>query len=449
MSFVPRFAVGSIQSQANLQPILWALLDALDREGIRIQCYQSRSCFSPVDGVTSITGLSPRHLDSWLMSPEQCRALFLRTAGQSDLAILEGRFDDDGAADGGTLEPLCQWLGAPRLAAVDVSQLGDCKLPPRPLHAAAILLDGVVDERDFVRWQTVLEPLWGVPVVGGLGALPSIRDELRRLEPGQTVARDLCRALGNHLLRFTRADRLMQLAARADSAALHFADAAGGVDYCDDRALDGIRIAVAYDDVFHCYFPDALDALEACGAELCDFSPLRDEGLPADADIVVVGCGHPERFSRQLAQNECMISALRSHVCAGKRIYAEGGGAAYLSQSLVLPSGESVPMAGVFPAVARFQAARLEPRPVAAPLACDSWIGAAGTIVRGYLNDAWSFEPVARLRPLAHIPNASYPLVLRHQAVGSRIHLNVAAQPRFLGRFLRPCPAALAWAVVR
>jgi hypothetical protein len=64
MNCVPRLAIGTIQPQADLQPIVWALLDALDREGIRIQSYLSRACFAPLDAATSITGIAPRHLDS-------------------------------------------------------------------------------------------------------------------------------------------------------------------------------------------------------------------------------------------------------------------------------------------------------------------------------------------------------------------------------------------------
>ncbi len=51
------------------------------------------------------------------------------------------------------------------------------------------------------------------------------------------------------------------------------------------------------DDAFHCYFPDTLDLLELRGATVCDFSPLRDERLPVDTDIVYFGCGRPDLFA--------------------------------------------------------------------------------------------------------------------------------------------------------
>ena len=63
------------------------------------------------------------------MTPEQCRALFLRSARESDVAVFEGSFIDDPDGPGGSLEPLCQWLGLARLAVVDVSRLADCRLP--------------------------------------------------------------------------------------------------------------------------------------------------------------------------------------------------------------------------------------------------------------------------------------------------------------------------------
>src|SRR5438445_640566 len=106
-----------------------------------------------------------------------------------------------------------------------------------------------------------------------------------------------------------------------------------------ERRTD-LTVAIAYDDAFFGYCPDALDELEQRGVTVRDFSPLRDEALPADADIVYIGCGRPDLHAGELSDNFCLMLALRDHVCAGKRIYAEGGGLAYLCQQLALPSGE-------------------------------------------------------------------------------------------------------------
>jgi len=207
-----------------------------------------------------------------------------------------------------------------------------------------------------------------------------------------------------------------------------------------------VRVAVAYDEAFRCYFPDTLDMLELRGATVRVFSPLRNECLPADTDIVYLGCGAPHEFADELAANQCMLMAVKGHVCSGRRIYAEGGGLAYLCQSIEVPEGKRLPMVGALKAIARRSAVRAAPTPIEVTLGDDSWLGSPGTKLRGYRNTNWQLEPTEPAPPLVEEPDCELDLVRRHQAIGSRIHLNFAAQPSLLSGFLRPCPEALAWA---
>ncbi len=86
-----------------------------------------------------------------------------------------------------------------------------------------------------------------------------------------------------------------------------------------------LQVAVACDEAFGGYFPDTLEALEARGARVCDFSPLRDDRLPPGTDVVYVGCGHPELFAeagRQrlhdaVAKKSSMFRA--AHLCRVRR----------------------------------------------------------------------------------------------------------------------------------
>src|SRR4029077_9837134 len=102
------------------------------------------------------------------------------------------------------------------------------------------------------------------------------------------------------------------------------------------------------DEAFGAYFPDTLEMLETLGAELVEFSPIRDEALPDAVDLVMIGCGFPDRHADALAENLSLIAALRSHVCRGQRIYSEGGGTAYLGRSLIL-GDQRVLVAGILP----------------------------------------------------------------------------------------------------
>ncbi|MDZ4821465.1 MAG: hypothetical protein SGJ20_21085 [Planctomycetota bacterium] len=457
MSAVPRIAVGTVQQQSDSQAVLWGLMELLNRSGVRIQSYRSQATFAPVDAATSITGVASRHLDSWLMSPQQCRDILSRSSRNIDLALVDGQLDAHDVPaelepEGGRLEPLCNWLGIPRLAVIDVSALQHCQLPARPRRATGLLLDGVASKQDYCRWQTTLESLWGIPVLGGLPHCPAVRSTIAALLPGDVPSRELCNVLGTQISQFLSPAKIMRLASHAEVSAIEQHTGHGDRPRFPADGLCNLRIAVAYDDAFHCYFQDSLDVLEACGATIRDFSPLRDETLPPDTDVVYIGCGHPERFAAALTENHLLKLALRGHVCSGKRIYAEGGGLAYLCQSLELSSGQQVPMLGIFPAVARLNPAAGSPHAEELTLQRDNWLGPVGASVRGYLNERWSIEPTAKVNTLGkrmqNDDRSIGPLNLigRHHAIGSRMHINLVAQPHLLQNFLQPCPLALAWA---
>jgi cobyrinic acid a,c-diamide synthase len=408
--------------------------------------------------MATITGSPPRHLDSWLMSPSACQAAFVRGARSADLSIVEGSFIAcPHHAIGGQLPLLCDWLRLPRLGVLDGALLTACCLPQRPA-VDALLLDRVRGLTEFYVWQTMVESLWGIPVIGAIEELPAVRCAIGALAPGAAPPRELGRALGDSLLRHLRPSQLLELTHRRPwTSVTPPIDAEA--DESPDSALEEcqlahtlptpLTVAVAYDAAFSGYFPDTLDALEQCGVTVRDFSPLADEALPPATDIVYIGCGRPDLHAEELSGNYCLLSALREHACSGKRIYAEGGGLAYLCRHLATADGNVAEMAGVLPAVARANANVSEPQPVERTLVRDSWLGRRGRRVRGYLNDRWLIEPCCKqLCPCIAEPEGQLDLVERHQAIGSRIHLHLAAQPDLLDSFLRPSHPALDWAAM-
>jgi cobyrinic acid a,c-diamide synthase len=199
-----------------------------------------------------------------------------------------------------------------------------------------------------------------------------------------------------------------------------------------------LKVAVAYDDAFHCYFPDTLDLLEARGATVCDFSPLREDSLPDDVDVVYLGCGCPEKFADALSENHCMKQSLRSYVETGGRVYAEGGGLAYLCQQMVLPTGRRLPMVGAVPAIAVRSPQPQRPQPAEVTLRDDNWLAERGSRFRGYLNSNWRIQSVGPLLGLAKEEALHTSLVGWQRVIGSRLHLNFAAHPAFLRRFFQP-----------
>ncbi len=430
----PRLALGTIQPAADTVPMLWALASVLQRHGLDAQVFDSRARIDGRFGTGTVCGQPVRHLDSWLMSPDACRANFMYGAAGADLSVVVGELygqPSDCVPVGGNLDLLCQWLRLPRLIIVDVSQLTDCRLPPRPENAAGILLDRIAPA-DVPSVQTTLESIWKVPVLGALPDLARERAIIQEMTQGQMPGDCLCKTLGQQLDATLRVRRLLSLADGDGLAETSFEFRPPATN------LHGLVVAVAYDDAFFGYFPDSLDLLELAGATVTTFSPLQDESLPRGTDVVYIGGGVPHRFADTLAANQCLTLALRDHVRNDRRLYAESGGLAYLCAQLELPDGQCVPMAGVFAASAIYRGPCASPRATEITLARDHWFAPRGAKIRGYCDQAWHIKPLGRLTRYASEPGHGMDLVGRQSALGSRLQVSLAAQPDFLRRFCAP-----------
>src|SRR5262249_31319989 len=162
-----------------------------------------------------------------------------------------------------------------------------------------VLLDRVRDPQHAERLRRELSASWNLPVIGWLEEQPVLREMISRLPLGGKPPRDLCAALGQYLAPTMQHDALLKLASRR---AFGTVSAAQELEPLAGRPT---HFAVAFDAAFHCYFPDTLDMLDRQGAVVRDFSPLHDEDLPPDTDIIYFGCGHPQNFVDDLADNHC------------------------------------------------------------------------------------------------------------------------------------------------
>jgi cobyrinic acid a,c-diamide synthase len=411
----------------------WALIEAFARRGVHVQHFVGRACFPEHGVATSITGLKVRYLDSWLMDEAVCRDLFAHGSQWAELALVEDEFrhgDARGDAVGGDLDTLCEWLDLPRIVVLDASGPAG-QIPRRPAQVDAVLLDRVSDQQQLARWTTDVEVVWRVPVLGSLPAGAEFSRRIDRLPPSDAVPADFVRELGDCLERSWRPeaiDQIAQVGAVPPPAKLLRSEAASL----------RLTVAVAFDEAFNRYFPCSLDMLEARGATVVDFSPLRDEHLPPESDIVLVGGGHPERFASTLADNHCMKTALRNHVRWGRRVYGEGGGAALLCQQLVAHDGESARMAGLLPAVARAGPPTGNPTPVEATLGRPNWLGHSGVQIRGYRNRNWTIEPTAEVGGFFVDHDGHVDMTGTFQVVASLLEIHFGAQASLLNHFFYP-----------
>jgi cobyrinic acid a,c-diamide synthase len=405
----------------------------------RVQHFRSRACPFVTEAVGQVTGLPGRHLDAWLMPDDVCRRLFERGARRADLCVVEGTLDEEpvdavGAPYDrpGDLRPVVEALDLPIIAVIACPEPGEFHLPRIPEGVDGVLLDGVKNASEFETYRSLIGLTARKPVVGAVEAFPEIRGVLREASRNQPLPDEIVQQLAASFLRFADLATIRALARSRPFA--------GSVSEPEPQGRQRFRVAYAQDEAFGSYFPDTLETLEALGAELIEFSPVGDERLPESVDLVMIGCGVPDKHADALAENLSLISALRSHVCRGQRIYSEGGGTAYLGRSMIL-DGRQVPGAGILPFDAELLPNPSPPTPVSRTLIRDGWLGQRGTCVRGYKSGRWKLRHGAD--PL-NCPScfgtmtAQGDITYHHHAIGSLIHLHLAALPEVVAAFAGP-----------
>jgi cobyrinic acid a,c-diamide synthase len=432
-----RLAVGSWGCRPDVGPLTWGLAALLERHGRQVRHFFSRACYCSPQGALAATGTSSGYLDPWLLSTDACRRRLAEAYATADFMLAEGCFARHEASlpiaagarpNCGDLDALANRLDLPRIIVLEAAQAVDCRLPSRPDAVDGVLLDGVRDYEQFVRMQTCIEGVWGVPVVGALEQDEGLRQRIACLPAGRLVPADVVDAITARMCEYLQLDALMKIAHRPTLP--QPTSLAGESIFVEHPPT----IAVAYDDAFCGYFSDTLERLEGYGARVVDFSPLLDETLPEAADVVLIGCGRPEEFAERLSENVCMLSALRDYARRGGSIYAEGGGTAYLSRSLTVEDGRSFRMVDALPLAARHRREPLPPEPVEFTFERECRLAPVGTVCRAYRGGRYDLTPLEALTPLGSEIAAD--LFAVDNVVAGRLQLNFAAHDALMRRLL-------------
>lgn len=357
---LPRLVIAGTASGVGKTSVALGLMAALVRRGVRVAPFKAGPDYIDPGWHRLAAGRPSRNLDPWLLPEPTVRELFLRAAADADVAIVEGvmgLFDGHGAGgDSGGTAHLARLLAAPVLLVVDAGGMGRSAaavvrgfqgFDPR-VRVAGVILNRVGSDAHARLLREAVEAACGLPVVGFLRRDPGVVLPERHLGlvPAAEAGADAVARLAQRVEEDVDLEAVLALAAAAPSLA-PAPVARGGVASSGRRR---VRLGLALDEAFHFYYRDALDLLEASGAELVPFSPLRDRRLPADLDGLYLGGGFPEVFAARLAGNAGLLAEVRAAAAGGLPVYAECGGLLLLCRSLVDLAGREYPLAGVVPA---------------------------------------------------------------------------------------------------
>ncbi len=321
----------------------------LRRRGLSVQPFKKGPDYIDPLWLGQAAGRTCFNLDFHTMAREEIRALFSRQLGSADIGLIEGNvglFDDIDIRGSTSNAEMAKWLGAPVVLVIDCQGMARGIVPlllgyqsfDPELSIAGLVLNKVGGARHASNLRRAIEHYTNLPVLGVIerDSAVAITERHLGLMPCNEVAEadrqiEAIRALVADQI---DVDRILAHAAEALAPPASTAGPAAWGLRPGHHPYAGLRIGLARDEAFGFYYPDDLMALEWAGAELVDFSPVRDPALP-EVDALFIGGGFPECRMAELEANRTIREAVAGFVGEGRPVYAECGGLMYLCREIV------------------------------------------------------------------------------------------------------------------
>jgi len=346
----PTLFVAAPASGQGKTTVTAALARLHARQGRRVRVFKCGPDFLDPQIHAMASGQPCCNLDLGMCGEADARWRLAEAAAASDLILIEGVMGlFDGNPSGADIARL---FGIPVMAVIEARAMA---------QTFGAIAHGLASYQPGLPFSGVLANHVGSARHGDM-----LRDSL---PPGQrwygAVPRDADAALPERHLGLLQAAEIDDLMARLDRAADHLAATGAGelppaVAFKSaprpvlPPLLAGQRIAVARDAAYGFIYPANLETLIDLGAELCFFSPLAGEALPA-CDAVWLPGGYPELHGEVLAGRRDLWAALAAHVAAGKPVLAECGGMMSLFEGVTDQAGTRYALGGLLPGEAVMQ----------------------------------------------------------------------------------------------
>lgn len=442
------FVVGGTASGVGKTTVTLALIAALRKRGHTVQSFKCGPDFIDGGHHARACGRPSRNLDGWMLAPEMNRRIFNRGAKGADVSVVEGvmgLFDGvDGASESGSSAETAKLLNLPVVLVVDASQLarsaaalikGFETFDPK-LRVAGVVLNRVAGPDHYRLLREAIESSCQATLLGYLPGDERIRIPERYLglftASEDALPDSLLALLGDLAATHINLEKLKEYP-------FAFTPETEPADTIAPQVK--VRVAVARDRAFCFYYEDNFDALRAAGAEIVEFSPLRDPCLPEQVDALYFGGGYPELYAEQLAGNRLMLDAVKRFVDLRRPVYAECGGLMYLANRIVTTDQKVLAMAGVLPLEVRMTERLVKFGYVEVLFTADCIMGPKGIRARGH---SFHCSTIGRADQLDRVYHLRYSLSRQEEAEGFRvknvlasyIHLHFLSNPGLATRFV-------------
>jgi len=446
MVALPRLVIAAPASGCGKTTVACGLMAALRARGLAVSGHKVGPDYIDPGYHALATGRPPRNLDPFLCGEELIAPLFRHGAAGAQVAVVEGVMGlFDGASreddpDFGSTAHVARLLGAPVVLVVDAARAGRsvaalaagfAGFDPRT-PVAGVILNQVASDRHERLLRDALAGA-GLPVYGvirrtegiitpsrHLGLIPAAE---RAALAGQAIDR-----MGALIAASCDLDALLALAARAT--------ALPGPAWSPPPATartPAPTIAIAGGAAFTFGYTEQAELLEAAGARVARFDPLRDEDLPEGTAGLILGGGFPEMHAAGLSANGRLRERVAALAARGAPVAAECAGLLYLARTL-----DDRPMCGVLD-VRATMTPKLTLGYRQAVAVTDSVLARAGDVVRGHEFHRTAAVPAAGDQPAWQFGPGAVEGHVAGSVVASYLHTHWAGHPAAAARFTAAC----------
>ena len=358
----PGIIIAGTHSGVGKTSIAIGVMRALKNRGLNVQPFKIGPDFIDPTHHRRATGRVSHNLDGWMLSGVTNSQIFNQNCRNSDIGIIEGvmgLFDGYGSSEAGSTAQIAKWLGIPVILVIDVKAIarsaaaiihGYNTFDPE-LTIAGIICNRIASSNHLDIIRQSLEGIVSPPILGGIPRDSTVEIKRRHLgllmSEEDNLDENYIERLATLIETNINLDQIINLA-HSKSINHQNKSKSSLTNYSLPITLSPVKIGIARDEAFCFYYPENLDLLRKFGAELVEFSPLRDS-LPEGLNGIYFGGGYPELYAEELASNSELLTNLKKFCVIGYPVYGECGGLIYLSSGLKTNQRQSYPLVGIFP----------------------------------------------------------------------------------------------------
>lgn len=368
---IPRIMIAAPGSGSGKTFLTCALLQLMKEEGRKVAAFKCGPDYIDPMFHKKIIGVPSKNLDMFFTEEEKTRALFLESAKDKEISVIEGvmgLYDGlGGIREEASSYHLAKAIEVPIVLVINGRGMGRSLLPLIAgflrYDTEKLIVGVILNKVTKMFYESIKEEIEKELSVAVLGYLP-FQQEL------QVESRHLGLKLP---------EEVENLQSRMEQAAsvlkdtldikrlLDLAEGAAVLSDKEDKRKEkidrggenssnteeAVPIGIAMDEAFCFYYEDNLRLLEEAGARLVPFSPLRDKRLPEGIRGLILGGGYPELYAKELSENGEMKADILYKLKTGMPSIAECGGFMYLHEQVEGEDKRMHPMVGAHPGACR------------------------------------------------------------------------------------------------